>query len=121
MTKRTRSGRMKFMRYDCDRCECNDAQEFEHDSKMVNWFGFCPDCYEEMDKEAEGEFTESQKKIAKQGMDEKDEVTATYRKEHPELSEGAETVKEPEDIAPAEKVEEVVEEEDDNFEEEMKK
>lgn len=75
----------------------------------------------EMDKEAEGEFTESQKKIAKQSMDEKDEVTATYRKENPELSEGAETVKEPEDIAPAEKVEEVVEEEDDNFEEEMKK
>ena len=53
MTKRTRSGRMKFMRYDCDRCGCDDAQEFEHDPQMINWFGFCASCHEEMDREAE--------------------------------------------------------------------
>ena len=74
----------------------------------------------EEDKKNEIAFTESQKKIAQKGMDEKDEVTATYRKEHPKLSQGAETVKETDDIAPASKVEEEVKK-DDNFEEEMKK
>jgi hypothetical protein len=78
----------------------------------------------EMDKESEMEFTESQKKIAKLGMEQKDIVTANYRKEHPKLSEGAETVKvEDEDEELPEEKLEIDDDEvtDDDFEEEVKK
>lgn len=50
--KTTKSGWIKVMKYNCDQCKTEDATEFEHDSQMRNWFGFCGDCYSKMNKQA---------------------------------------------------------------------
>jgi predicted SprT family Zn-dependent metalloprotease len=51
--KRTKSGWIKVMRYDCDMCHKEDATIFEHDSEVRNWFGFCSTCYSKMKTQAQ--------------------------------------------------------------------
>ena len=50
--KRTKSGWIKVMRYDCDMCHKEDATVFEHDSEVRNWFGFCEKCHPNMEDQA---------------------------------------------------------------------
>ena len=50
--KRTKSGWIKVMRYDCDMCHKEDSAIFEYDNDGRNSFGFCKECHQAMDEEA---------------------------------------------------------------------